>query len=120
MRLGVSSDVHSHLDRLLRVQDAMNTVGVEERGCPGDVVGGWPDPRGVIDALRDWPLVLGGNHDAWLLGGRGGQRSEPVTEFLNGRVAARELPLRAPGTPGLVGDTHSRRRSGAMGPAHAP
>jgi hypothetical protein len=53
MRLGVSSDVHSHLDRLLRVQDAMNTVGVEERWCVNDAVGGWPDPRGVIDALRD-------------------------------------------------------------------
>jgi hypothetical protein len=80
MRLGVSTDVHSHLDRLLRVQDAMNTVGVEERGCPGDVVGGWPDPRGVIDALRDWPLVLGGNHDAWLLGGRAWPESKPPSK----------------------------------------
>jgi hypothetical protein len=39
MRLGVCSDVHAHLDRLLRVQDAMNTVGVEERWCLSDAVG---------------------------------------------------------------------------------
>jgi hypothetical protein len=31
--------VHAHLDRLLRVQDAMNTVGVEERWCLSDAVG---------------------------------------------------------------------------------
>jgi hypothetical protein len=74
----------------------------------------------VIDALRDWPLVLSGNRDAWLLGGRGWPESEPLTEFLNGRVAARELPLRAAGTLGLVGHTHFARCSGAMGSAHAP
>ena len=46
MRLGVCSDVHAHLDRLLRVQDAMNTVGDEERWCPGMWLGAGPTHAG--------------------------------------------------------------------------
>jgi hypothetical protein len=43
---GVCSDVHSHLDRLLRVQDAMNTVGDEERWCLSDVSAAGPTHAG--------------------------------------------------------------------------
>jgi hypothetical protein len=39
--------------------------------------------------------------DRWLA-----SPSEPLTEFLDGRVAARELPRRPPGGLGLVGHTH--------------
>jgi hypothetical protein len=43
--------------------------GVDEVWCLGDLVGGGPDPAAVIDAVRALPLVLGGNHDAWLAQG---------------------------------------------------
>lgn len=68
-RLAICSDVHSQIDRLQPVLDDIARRGVDEAWCLGDLVGGGPDPGAVIDAVRAWPLVLRGNHDAWLTDG---------------------------------------------------
>jgi predicted phosphodiesterase len=68
-RLAICSDVHSQIDRLQPVLDDVALRGVDEAWCLGDLVGGGPDPVAVIDAVREWPLVLGGNHDAWMVDG---------------------------------------------------
>src|SRR5690349_3522912 len=68
-RLAICSDLHSQIDRLRLVLDDINRRGVDEAWCLGDLVGGGSDPAKVIDAVRAWPLVLSGNHDAWLIDG---------------------------------------------------
>jgi len=68
-RIAVCSDVHSRMDRLRLVLVDITSRGVDEAWFLGDLVGGGPDPIAVIDAVRGWPLVLGGNHDAWLVKG---------------------------------------------------
>lgn len=92
----------------------------------------------MLCALKEFDLVIGGDHDAWMLAGRAwpkeraalgrrrlawladraptGRRhgvdcwhaspSDPINEFLNLHVAARELPRRVPRSIGLVGHTH--------------
>jgi hypothetical protein len=51
------------------VLDDIGRHGVDEIWCLGDLVGGGPEPVGVVDLVRLWPLVLVGNHDVWLADG---------------------------------------------------
>jgi predicted phosphodiesterase len=68
-RLAICSDVHSRMDALQPVLDDVARRGSDELWCLGDLVGDGPEPAAVIDAIRAWPLVLAGNHDAWLING---------------------------------------------------
>jgi predicted phosphodiesterase len=70
MRIGVCSDIHGHAQPLMRVLDEMAKANVSERWCLGDLVGGGPDPAGVVTLARELDLCLMGNHDAWMLAGR--------------------------------------------------
>jgi predicted phosphodiesterase len=84
-RLAICSDIHSQIDRLQPVLDDIARRGVDEAWCLGDLVGGGPDPTAVIDAVRAWPLVLGGNHDAWLAEGTMWPRERVILD--EGRLA---------------------------------
>ncbi len=68
-RLAICSDLHSKIERLRLVLEHIAARGVDEMWCLGDLVGGGPDPIRVIDAVQARPLVLSGNHDAWLTAG---------------------------------------------------
>ncbi|HEY1293124.1 MAG TPA: metallophosphoesterase, partial [Chloroflexota bacterium] len=68
MRIGVCSDVHGRHDRLLAVLAAMAAAGVDERWCPGDLVGREPVTAELVGAASQLDLLIAGNHDAWALG----------------------------------------------------
>ncbi len=66
MRYGIVSDIHSNLEAMTAVLDAMKKEGVEEHLFLGDVVGYHTNPNEVIElvaSLDCWKTVLG-NHDA--------------------------------------------------------
>jgi predicted phosphodiesterase len=66
MRYGIFSDVHSNLEAMTVVADAMKKDGVEEYLSLGDFVGYYANPVEVIElieSLHCWKLILG-NHDA--------------------------------------------------------
>ncbi|MDJ0975626.1 MAG: metallophosphoesterase family protein [Planctomycetota bacterium] len=71
MRYGVVGDIHSNLQALDAVLDALDGLRVEGYLCLGDLVGYGADPKPVIDRVRGLgPLVMvGGNHD-WGVAGR--------------------------------------------------
>jgi len=70
MRYGLFSDVHSNIEAMTVVADALKKEGVDEYLCLGDFVGYYSNPNEVIELIRSlncWKMVLG-NHDAALLG----------------------------------------------------
>src|SRR5258708_15444212 len=70
MRYGIFSDVHSNLEAMTVVAQAMKAEGAEEYLCLGDFVGYYSNPIEVIElieSLRCWKMVLG-NHDAACIG----------------------------------------------------
>jgi predicted phosphodiesterase len=70
MRYGIFSDVHSNLEAMTVVAQAMKSDGAEDYFCLGDFVGYYSNPDEVIElieSLNCWKMVLG-NHDAALLG----------------------------------------------------
>ena len=64
MRIAVISDIHANLTALRRVLADIDTLGVDELWCLGDIVGIGPRPAQVIELLRERStLALAGNHD---------------------------------------------------------
>ena len=70
MLWGVFSDVHSNLDALDAVLDALRKQGVKGYVCCGDVVGYGPQPNEVAERIASLkPLhVVSGNHDLAVIG----------------------------------------------------
>lgn len=68
MRIAVISDIHGNQVALQAVLANMQHVGADQLVCLGDVATLGPDPRAVIQTLRELqcPCVLG-NHEAFLL-----------------------------------------------------
>jgi len=64
MELAFISDIHSNLQALQAVLDFVDSEGIEEIYCLGDVVGYGADPKACLDLVRDRcaGIVLG-NHD---------------------------------------------------------
>jgi len=70
MRYGLFSDVHSNLEAMTVVADALKKEGVEQYLCLGDLIGYYANPVETLDlisSLKCWKTVLG-NHDAGCLG----------------------------------------------------
>ncbi len=64
MRYGIISDVHSNLEALTAVLAALDTIGIDELICLGDIVGYGPSPNECCALLRDRGCVsIAGNHD---------------------------------------------------------
>ena len=59
----IISDIHGNLEALQAVLNDIQTQGVEEIYCLGDVVGYGPNPRECVDLVMNCKLVLLGNHD---------------------------------------------------------
>jgi predicted phosphodiesterase len=70
MRYGIFSDVHSNLEAMTVVAQALKSEGADEMLCLGDFVGYYSNPAEVIeliDSMHCWKMVMG-NHDSALLG----------------------------------------------------
>ena len=59
----IISDIHGNLEALQAVLSDIETQGVDEIFCLGDVIGYGPNPRECIDLCKDFGLCLLGNHD---------------------------------------------------------
>src|SRR5450759_1259278 len=72
-RIALFSDVHGNLPALNAVLADLETTGIGEVYCLGDLVGYGPDPAGVVDRIRSLgiPAVLGNYDD-----GVGARRGE--------------------------------------------
>lgn len=70
MRYGIFSDVHSNIEAMTVVAQAMKSEGAQEYLCLGDFVGYYSSPNEVIELIQTlncWKMVMG-NHDSALLG----------------------------------------------------
>lgn len=69
MRYGIFSDVHSNLEALEAVLQAMEKEGVDRILCAGDLVGYGADPAACLALLRQRAVqAVRGNHDAAVTG----------------------------------------------------
>ncbi len=59
----IISDIHGNIEALTAVLADIETQGISEIYCLGDVVGYGPNPRECIDRCREFALTLLGNHD---------------------------------------------------------
>ena len=94
--IAIISDVHSNLEALTAVFDCIETKGVQEVLCLGDVVGYGPDPEACIDLVQArCRFCLSGNHDYATL--TSPEHFNPLAveaiRFTKARLAPRPLPL---------------------------
>jgi diadenosine tetraphosphatase ApaH/serine/threonine PP2A family protein phosphatase len=69
MRYGIFSDIHSNLEALTSVFEAMDNHGVQRRVCLGDAVGYGASPNECVALIQEKSQVtLLGNHDSVALG----------------------------------------------------
>jgi diadenosine tetraphosphatase ApaH/serine/threonine PP2A family protein phosphatase len=69
MRVAAITDIHANLPALEAVLDSIDTVGVDEIWCLGDVVGYGAEPDACASLARErCALCLVGNHDLAVLG----------------------------------------------------
>lgn len=68
MRTALLSDIHGNLVALDAVLSDLESAAPDAILCLGDVIVTGPQPRQVLDRLRElnWPTVMG-NTDAWIL-----------------------------------------------------
>jgi predicted phosphodiesterase len=59
----ILSDIHGNIEALNAVLADIESQGITDVFCLGDVIGYGPNPRECIDACRDFNLTLLGNHD---------------------------------------------------------
>jgi diadenosine tetraphosphatase ApaH/serine/threonine PP2A family protein phosphatase len=57
------SDIHSNLEGLEAVLKDIESQGISEIFCLGDVIGYGPNPRECIDRVMQFDLCILGNHD---------------------------------------------------------
>lgn len=66
----IISDIHGNLEGLEAVLADIDTRGIEEVVCLGDIVGYGPDPAECVDLVRErCRVVIRGNHDDALIHG---------------------------------------------------
>lgn len=116
MRIGLISDIHGNLLALRAVLADLESAGVEEIVCLGDLASLGPCPRRTLALLRERDIAcVQGNHDAFLLEPALAEQynSQPMIaqatlwcrqrlgrddlDFLAGLPASLQLPLGAAG-----------------------
>jgi len=71
-RIAIFSDIHANSIALDAVLADVDTSGVTERYCLGDLIGYGPDPQGVIARIRDAAIpTIPGNYDEGVASHRG-------------------------------------------------
>lgn len=63
MKKALISDIHGNLEALEAVLQDIQSQGITDIYCLGDVVGYGPNPRECVDKVMSCKLVLLGNHD---------------------------------------------------------
>ena len=64
MKIAIISDIHSNSEALISVLEMIESIGVDEIYCLGDIVGYGPDPNDCILQVREnSSVVIAGNHD---------------------------------------------------------
>jgi predicted phosphodiesterase len=83
MRIALLSDVHGNLPAFEAVLDDVESEGVEQIWCLGDLVGYGAEPDRCVALARDrCDLCLAGNHDLVVTG------EIPITDFSSSAAAA--------------------------------
>lgn len=67
MAVAIISDIHSNEEALNAVLQDIQSLGIAEIYCLGDLVGYGPAPADVVDRAAEWKIVLMGNHDEAVL-----------------------------------------------------
>lgn len=67
--VAIISDIHSNLEALQSVMKDIESRGISEIICLGDIVGYGPNPAECIDIARKFKITIMGNHDEGLLHG---------------------------------------------------
>ncbi|MFH1791668.1 MAG: metallophosphoesterase family protein [Candidatus Omnitrophota bacterium] len=69
MRYGIISDIHSNLEALHSVLNALSGQAIDRYVCVGDIVGYGADPVACVNLIRRLdPIIVIGNHDAACVG----------------------------------------------------
>ncbi|MEQ8789723.1 MAG: metallophosphoesterase family protein [Pirellulaceae bacterium] len=63
MKRAIVSDIHGNLDALEAVLADIESQGITQVYCLGDVIGYGPNPRECIDRVMQFDLCVLGNHD---------------------------------------------------------
>jgi predicted phosphodiesterase len=63
VKRAIVSDIHGNLDALTVVLDDIQSQGITEIYCLGDIIGYGPNPRECIDVTMQFDLTILGNHD---------------------------------------------------------
>ncbi len=63
MKRAIVSDIHSNLEALQVVLADIESEGVDQLICLGDIIGYGPNPRECLDLILDFDLCILGNHD---------------------------------------------------------
>lgn len=63
MKRAIVSDIHGNLEALEAVLADIDTVGVDEIYCLGDIIGYGPNPCECIDLAMQFQTTILGNHD---------------------------------------------------------
>jgi predicted phosphodiesterase len=63
VKRAILSDVHGNLEALTAVLEDVQSQGITEIYCLGDIVGYGPNPRECIDRVMNFAVCILGNHD---------------------------------------------------------
>lgn len=96
MRIAVITDIHANLPALEAVLEAIDSAGVEQTWCLGDVLGYGVEPDACADLVRErCDVCLAGNHDMAVLGDLDiasfSEAAAVAVEWTRGNVAERTL-----------------------------
>jgi diadenosine tetraphosphatase ApaH/serine/threonine PP2A family protein phosphatase len=76
----ILSDIHGNLEALHAVLVDMESFGVEDIYCLGDILGYGPNPRECVGLAMEWDVCLMGNHDEAALHGAPHYHSAPAAQ----------------------------------------
>lgn len=65
----IISDIHGNLEALQAVLADIESRGIKEIVCLGDVIGYGPNPRECLELIRSAKVLIRGNHEEALLSG---------------------------------------------------
>ncbi len=66
-KIALISDLHSNIEALEAVLQDINSQGIEDIFCLGDLIGYGPNPRDMLKHAFNWKWSLRGNHEDALL-----------------------------------------------------
>ena len=61
MAVALISDLHSNQESLTNVLADIESQGIKDVYCLGDLIGYGPDPRFIVERAMNWKLCLMGN-----------------------------------------------------------